>query len=45
MFHTESFMPMVGNMYIGSSGSVVSYRLKANEENLLLNLDCTFGNE
>lgn len=45
MFHTESFMPMVGNIYIESSGSVVTYNLKANEETLLLKLDSAFGYE
>lgn len=45
MFHTESFMPMVGNMYIASAGSVVSYRLRTNERTMLLCLDRTFGEE
>ncbi|MBV4238753.1 hypothetical protein LI140_02370 [Phocaeicola dorei] len=45
MFHTESFMPMVGNMYVGSDGSVVSYRLKTNEKTMLLCLNRSFGEE
>lgn len=45
MFHTESFMPMVGNMYIGSKGSVVSYCLKCNEKTVVLRLDRAFGDE
>lgn len=45
MFHTESFMPMVGNMYIGSSGSVVSYHLRTNEKTALLCINRTFGEE
>lgn len=45
MFHTESFMPMVGNMYVGSEGSVVSYRLKTNEKTTLLCLNRSFGEE
>ena len=45
MFHTESFMPMVGNMYIASSGSIVSYSLRTNEKTALLSLNRSFGNE
>lgn len=43
MFHTENFMSMVGNMYIDSSDSVVTYLLKANEDMLVLELDSSFG--
>lgn len=43
MFHTENFMPMVGNIYIGSRNSMVSYLLRSNENTRILRLSRAFG--
>lgn len=43
MFHTEDFMPMVGNMYIDSKDSLVTFLLKSNEDMTVLELDSSFG--
>jgi hypothetical protein len=39
MFHTEDFMPILGNVYINSENSVVSYLVKANEKTEIAALD------
>ncbi|MGM9803385.1 MAG: Crp/Fnr family transcriptional regulator [Muribaculaceae bacterium] len=43
MFHTESFMPMIGDMYIDDDKSVVGHCIRANEKTSLLCLDQEFG--
>jgi hypothetical protein len=39
MFHTEDFMPILGNAYINSENSVVSYLIRANERTEIAALD------
>ncbi|MDR1414302.1 MAG: hypothetical protein LBI96_00695 [Odoribacteraceae bacterium] len=39
MFHTEDFMPVLGNAYINSDHSIVSYLVKANEKTTIAALD------
>ena len=39
MFHTESFLPIVGNAYIKSENAAVSYSIKANENTEAFELD------
>jgi hypothetical protein len=43
MFHTEKFMPIMGNAYIKSENSVVSYLIKANERTKVIAWDMSFG--
>ncbi|MGN0281846.1 MAG: hypothetical protein ACI4B3_06070 [Prevotella sp.] len=43
MFHTESFMPMIGNLYIDDDKSVVRHCIRTNEKTSLLCLDQEFG--
>ncbi|MFV0483369.1 MAG: Crp/Fnr family transcriptional regulator, partial [Bacteroidales bacterium] len=45
MFHTESFIPVIGNMYLNSDNSWVSYSLKANETTELIEFRSDFGYE
>lgn len=39
MFHTESFIPVIGNLYINSEKSIVNYNLKANEHTKLIEIN------
>lgn len=38
-FHTEDFMPILGNTYIKSDHSLVNYKIKVNEETDLIGID------
>lgn len=42
MFHTENFMPIIGNAYVGSQNSTVSYWIKANENTEAIEMDISF---
>jgi len=42
MFHTESFMPIIGNIYVGSQNSAVSYLIKANENMEVIEINTSF---
>lgn len=44
-FHTESFMPIIGNSYIKSDHSEVNYQIKINEETELVALDLSLVQE
>jgi len=39
MFHTEDFLPVVGNVYIKSENAAVSYSIKANENTKAFEID------
>ena len=38
-FHTEDFMPILGNTYIKSDHSLVNYKIKVNEKTDLIGID------
>lgn len=38
-FHTEDFLPIIGNVYVRSQNSSVSYLIKANENTEVLEID------
>ena len=38
-FHTEDFMPILGNTYIKSDHSLVNYKIKVNEKTELIGID------
>ncbi|MDO5609114.1 MAG: hypothetical protein Q4G08_11735 [Capnocytophaga sp.] len=38
-FHTEDFIPIIGNAYVRSENSIVSYSLKANENTEVVEID------
>lgn len=38
-FHTEGFMPILGNTYIKSDHSLVNYKIKVNEKTELIEID------
>lgn len=39
MFHTEDFIPVIGNMYVNSDDSLVNYQIEANEKIELIELN------
>ncbi len=43
MFHTEDFIPIVGNMHINSNNSIVNYHIKANEQTTAIEFNTEFG--
>jgi|GEM_PF-2559641 len=45
IFHTEDFLPVIGNMYVNSENSWVQYIVKANEHTELIELNSSFGFE
>lgn len=45
MFHTDTFLPIIGNMYINSDESWVSYSIIANENTQLIEFNSSIGYE
>ena len=45
MFHTENFIPVIGNMYVNSEDSLVSYQIQANEKTELIELNSKISYE
>lgn len=39
MFHTEDFIPVIGNMYVNSKNSWVNYQIQANEKTELVEIN------
>lgn len=45
MFHTENFIPTIGNIYVKSQDSIVNYNIKANEPTKLIELNSAMSYE
>ncbi|MGN0225838.1 MAG: hypothetical protein ACI4A7_07170 [Prevotella sp.] len=43
MFHTESFLPMVGNIYEENDNAIIDFRIRANEKTIVLAMERTLG--